>query len=192
MAYRHQPGTFDWSQQGAVEMLRAEWEITGQSASDIAFKISQRFGFYVSKNAVVGKAHRLKLRAKAHAHVVSVHPNQRSPKRYSVVAKRRKGLRKKRLVEVAKMIKEGPPIVYVVPPRREDVWQPLRGGGGIPLTELTEHTCKWPYSSAWNTAATGFCGAAVELGEPYCSRHLQFSFSPKPLRDASKSYGGWK
>lgn len=173
-------------------MLRELWEHTKEPAPIIAGKISTHFGFFVSRNAVIGKAHRLRMKPRADPRPAETVPAIKQRHYRERLAEKRRTRRQVVRQEVAKMIKEGPPIVYVVPPRREDVWQPLRGGDGIPLTELTEHTCKWPYSSAWNTAATGFCGAAVELGKPYCSRHLQFALSPKPLRDASKSYGGWK
>jgi hypothetical protein len=54
---------FSW--QGAPsEALREEWA-AGTPASQIALKLSARFDFPMNKNAIIGRAHRMKLPARA-------------------------------------------------------------------------------------------------------------------------------
>lgn len=50
----------DWSREGVVEYLRANWE-KGESASFIRNGLHDQFSFNVTRNAVIGKATRLGL-----------------------------------------------------------------------------------------------------------------------------------
>lgn len=51
-----------WEVPEVLEMLRSLW-IDGVYVSEMAHKISERFGVKISRNAVIGKVHRLKLAA---------------------------------------------------------------------------------------------------------------------------------
>jgi GcrA cell cycle regulator len=42
--------------------------------------------------------------------------------------------------------------------------------GGVPLAELKDHGCRWPFAGALEIA-TRFCGQKSSPGSPYCERH---------------------
>lgn len=54
----------------------------------------------------------------------------------------------------------------------------------LPLTALTEQTCRWPVGDP-KTEAFGFCGHAAHGRSPYCAHHTAVSVSEhrlKPIR----------
>ncbi|MEM7489334.1 MAG: GcrA family cell cycle regulator [Pseudomonadota bacterium] len=51
----------------------------------------------------------------------------------------------------------------------------------ISLMELTERTCKWPIGDP-ATAKFWFCGLPVQTGKPYCEAHVSVAFQPMSSR----------
>ncbi len=51
----------------------------------------------------------------------------------------------------------------------------------ISLLELTERTCKWPIGDP-NDEGFAFCGLACVAGKPYCQYHVAVAFQPMSSR----------
>ena len=54
------------------------------------------------------------------------------------------------------------------------------------LMELTERTCKWPIGDP-ATENFWFCGHPSEQGKPYCSTHVSIAFQPISLKRERKA-----
>lgn len=124
-----------------IDELAKLWD-QGLSASVIGKKLG------VSKNAVVGKAHRLKL------------PARPSPiKRDGSSAPRRRVLNIRPQVEPAPAPSryEAPPEKEKAPPRR------VRAAAGT-------QSCVWPIGDP-GEADFHFCAAPAVPGKPYCAEH---------------------
>lgn len=131
-----------------VEILTQLWG-KGHSASEIARIIGD-----VSRNAVIGKAHRLGLSGRPKTS--SSTPSVAKPK--PAVVRRRTPVEKPRPVFIA----EGPII-----------------GAGI--LDLTERMCRWPIGDP-KSSDFKFCGRKVAHGSTYCSEHAQMAYQPPQSR----------
>jgi GcrA cell cycle regulator len=148
---------FDWTND-AIERLRALFE-TDNSMSQIAAAI----GGGLTKNAVIGKLHRLGLfRGKPVARPQK--PRNRRTYRQSHIT---------------------PPVMEVIPMPTERVED-----GDIPtrctLMGLTNNTCRYPTGTPGRDDFF-YCGdptADCDRGRPYCAEHHAVAFSGKPLRGA--------
>ena len=174
-----------------VELLKKLWA-DGLSASQIAAKLGG-----VSRNAVIGKVHRLKLSGRAKS-TKSAAPR---PKRTSAPARTTAGSvsggggrtnayaasggRGGAMVSgamAATALKQSPDAeALVVPDTRpiEDVVVPI--AKRLPLTELSENTCKWPYGDPL-TDDFYFCGHSTEEKSPYCKYHGKLAFQQNDRR----------
>lgn len=130
------------------DLLRLLWA-RGLHASQIATELGGRF----SRSAVIGKAHRLKLSARA--------KNHRSPtKPTRFTAPRIKG-----------PVRSAPfrhrPLLYLAVDNSadEDIPQDQRKS----IMELNEHTCRWPVGDPQNVDFF-YCGAE-SAGFTYCPKH---------------------
>ena len=131
----------------------------GLSASQIAAELGG-----VTRNAVIGKVHRLGLSGRAK-------PANSSAKR----AKRPRSYTPKprsngRSVPSLRAV-DGSSARSAV----EDLVEPesLK----LSLVELTETTCKWPHGDP-TEAGFHFCGCKVKEGSPYCEYHSKLAFQP--------------
>jgi len=165
-----------------VEMLKKLWA-DGLSASQIAAKLGG-----VSRNAVIGKVHRLKLSGRAKS-TKSTAPKIKRPSapranlgggsgggaRTSAYGStmQRGGVRQG--MAATALRQDADPQALVVPDTRpiEDVVVPI--AKRLMLTELNENTCKWPYGDPL-TDEFYFCGHATEDGSPYCKYHGKMAF----------------
>jgi GcrA cell cycle regulator len=159
-----------------VERLKKLWA-EGLSASQIAAQLGG-----VSRNAVIGKVHRLSLpgRAKAGGTPAAA----RTPKRASsaprassyasrmstrTVARQQGATMLKEEIEIDAMqeMEYYRPIANVVVPIS------LRLG----LTDLTERTCKWPVGDPLKDDFH-FCGCESPDSSPYCTYHQRLAYQP--------------
>jgi GcrA cell cycle regulator len=155
-----------------VELLGRLWA-EGQSASQIAAVL----GGGVTRNAVIGKVHRLGLsgRGKTGAAPVAVRPAKptRSPSHPMAMD----GARLNGAAEVVAEVK-----VEARPPA---AWQ--KAEIAIPETrlvtilELRDSMCKWPIGDP-SRADFGFCGQRSVSGLPYCTAHCQVAYQPAAER----------
>lgn len=175
-----------------VEQLRKLWS-DGLSASQIATEIGG-----VSRNAVIGKVHRLGLsgRAKAPA-AASPRPIRKPavatpPLRTPAVAQAEiepqpqtfgnAALATSRVVAepvervVPKAIPQALPQALSQPaPARENVVVPL--SERVTIMDLREYMCRWPVGDP-TSPNFRFCGARSVTGMPYCAHHASIAYQP--------------
>jgi GcrA cell cycle regulator len=151
-----------------VELLKKLWA-EGLSASQIASRLGA-----VTRNAVIGKVHRLGLSGRATTSRMKSH----RPRVRQAVVKR---IAKPRFAHVGNSALQR---LYMadaepyVPPVEEIV---------IPLAErksiqtLLESHCRWPIGDP-QEADFHFCGKTKVTGLPYCEFHARRAFQPPQMR----------
>ena len=166
----------------------------GQSASQIAKELGG-----VTRNAVIGKVHRLGLSNRA----TSGNKSAAKPKAAAkpAAARAAKPAAKPKAAPAAAAATTPKP---VLPPRKAIIpaGQPLppqpsaneispealatvreveKKAKKIGLMDLTERTCKWPIGDP-ATDEFWFCGLPSEPGKPYCEAHVGVAFQPMSAR----------
>ena len=172
-----------------VELLKKMWT-EGQSASQIAKELGG-----VTRNAVIGKVHRLGLSNRAGASA-SPAPERKPAKAESPAKaepkKPAKAETKEKVIEVTVSPRKAiVPAGQPLPPQPSaneipaetlaNVREVEKTAKKISLMELTERTCKWPIGDP-ATDDFWFCGLAVQQGKPYCEAHVSVAFQPMSSR----------
>lgn len=169
-----------------VERLRKLWA-EGNSASQIAAEL----GNGITRNAVVGKVHRLGLSGR----VKGQHPYKpkSAPKPLAQRVKPNPRPRLKRTAIVANPLALLPVVIGVeVRPKRhvaeEVVSIPIPER--VTLLDLREGMCKWPIGDPHNEDF-GFCGAKkpLEAIRPYCTYHSRIAYTPSTRVSTSREDG---
>ncbi len=138
-----------WTDERISDLVRL-WD-AGHSASYIGNAIG------VTKNAVIGKAHRLKL------------PSRPSPIRHAAAPKTPK-LKPKPVPAMApKPVAKAPPKPVVRAVRAARATHAQAGSA----------SCLWPFGDP-STPDFYFCGAEAEPGKPYCSEHCARAYVSRP------------
>lgn len=185
-----------------VEILKKMWG-EGQSASQIAKELGG-----VTRNAVIGKVHRLGLsnRTTAGAATTKAEPKAKVPAKAKAAQKPPAEEPEPTPVSSKPDLKTEPAISpnAVRPPRNQIIpaGQPLppqpsaneispealakvneieKNAKKLSLMELTERTCKWPVGDP-ATEDFWFCGLPVKAGKPYCEAHVGVAFQPMSAR----------
>ncbi len=169
-----------WTEE-RVELLKKLWT-DGLSASQIASELGE-----VTRNAVIGKVHRLGLSGRAKT-VRSAAPRTHKPRRPSAprpqhgpapakpaVAPRVVGNTALKAETVAYAEPEVEAVPYRAPAPVEELVIP--SGEGCSILELNEHTCKWPIGDP-TSPEFHFCGGGSKVGSPYCERHGRMAYQP--------------
>ena len=140
-----------------IEQLKKLWE-EGLTASRIAAELGD-----VTRNAVIGKAHRLNLEARApskssHTSGTSSGQNkiQRRPSQQPLTRKQK--------------------FQSILLDKNFEPENPKS------LEELSEDTCKWPIGHP-NEESFYFCGRKPEEDFPYCKLHVLYAFQPKGQKE---------
>jgi GcrA cell cycle regulator len=146
-----------------VTLLRKLWA-EGLSASQIAKQLGG-----VTRNAVIGKVHRLGLAGRATPSRPAKRPVR--PARPRIIG------------PTAPRLRPASNLPAVVIPHLE----PLRGEDGRTTTVLTlnEQTCKFPIGDPTD-ADFAFCGRDA-AGGPYCSDHARLAYQPSQARKRRQS-----
>lgn len=184
-----------------VEMLKKLWA-EGLSASQIAAKLGG-----VSRNAVIGKVHRLKLSGRAKSTKSSAPrvrrtPNSSgSPRTTSSSASSGSGSSSGSSVGSYNMPQRTPPsvthsvgatalkqdqeiVAYKAPHRdADDVVAPMPLK--LKLVDINENTCKWPFGDPLQ-GEFYFCGHGNEESSPYCKYHSKLAFQQPQDRRRSR------
>lgn len=152
-----------------VELLKKLWT-EGHSASQIAAELGG-----VTRNAVIGKVHRLGLSGRAKAPSSAPKPRRSRPSSPSTGTSRSAASSAKTQTAAALKMEAAP----APQPLPEE--EPL--ADLIPISEratiltLTERTCKWPIGDP-STDDFYFCGRTSEAGVPYCPHHCKVAYQP--------------
>jgi len=169
-----------------VETLKTLWG-EGQSASQIAKVLGG-----VTRNAVIGKVHRLGLASRTAA--------KPEPAKAAKTAKTETAAAKPKLKTVEKaeaapakekpkpVTAHKPPVVTSTFPHPPAPSEPLvdladvdAAAKKLSLLELNERTCKWPIGDP-SAGEFYFCGHPAAPGKPYCSSHVAAAYQPMSSR----------
>jgi GcrA cell cycle regulator len=156
-----------------VELLKKLWG-EGLSASQIAGRLGG-----VTRNAVIGKVHRLGLSGRATtSRMKSIRPRQRT-NNTNTLAKRQNG--KPRFGSLSGSVTRSGYSMEVEPyaPPAEELVIPLAERKSIQT--LTECSCRWPIGDP-QMADFHFCGKDKVPGQPYCEFHARRAFQPPQPR----------
>ncbi len=137
-----------------VEKLKELWS-KGHTASQIAEMLGD-----TTRNAVIGKAHRLDLEARAPSKQLNTPKSRdnRQIKRTSAPTSRKAKFQSILL---------------------DKNFEPENPKS---LEDLTESTCKWPIGHP-NEEKFYFCGRKPEGEFPYCKLHILYAFQPKGTKE---------
>ncbi len=155
-----------------LELLKKLWS-EGWSASQIAAEI----GGGMTRNAVLGKSHRLGLVRNTSTGISTPRPRKESPapgRPPTAEPPMRHG--PKPVISTASQPPHEQPRVVSLP---VEVAAPPRGG--LTIMELREGMCRWPLGDPTRPEFR-YCGAHAVAGLPYCSHHAQIAYIPTTER----------
>jgi GcrA cell cycle regulator len=154
-----------------VELLRKLWN-DGLSASQIAGELANG----ITRNAVIGKVHRLGLSGRAKSPTSAARP--RTPRQVRTVQPVRThmpAMRGNLAFAMAPRIVEAPQprmMAEVVVPMTEPVT----------IMELRESMCRWPLGDP-SAPEFRYCGGDAPIGDgPYCRFHARIAYQPTQSR----------
>ena len=159
-----------------VELLRKLWS-EGLSASQIAAQLGG-----VSRNAVIGKVHRLKLSSRGRA--ASAPTRQKKAVQAGSGAKQvtRTTTRTVTVSVGATAVQaqfDAEPVSRHHMRPQENVVVPI--SRRLQLVQLSERTCKWPNGDPLSEDFS-FCGNDSAETGPYCNYHSRIAFQPAAER----------
>ena len=159
-----------------VETLKKLWA-EGLSASQIAAELGG-----VTRNAVIGKVHRLGLAGRAKSPTAAA-PRPRKPRSVHAHMLRvsRPSVRGNTALAHAYEVEVEPE------PELSDNVIPL--GQRRSLLQLTEETCRWPIGDPGH-ADFFFCGGRTVTGLPYCAYHSRVAYQPAHVRRDRRPFRG--
>ena len=179
-----------------VELLKKMWG-EGQSASQIAKELGG-----VTRNAVIGKVHRLGLSNRAGSGAAATAKAEAKPKaapkpaaaaKPKVEPKTEPAIQpqapetkstlpaRKQIIPAGQPLPPQPSANEISPEALAKVNEVEKKAKKISLMELTERTCKWPVGDP-ATEDFWFCGLPVQQGKPYCDAHVGVAFQPMSSR----------
>ncbi len=155
-----------------VELLKKLWS-EGLSASQIACRLTG-----VTRNAVIGKVHRLGLSGRATTSRMKSH--RARPRSANAAAA-------KRMAKPSRFATNGNPTVRALYQPDAEPFIPAVEELVIPIAErktiqtLVECSCRWPIGDP-QLADFHFCGKNKVPGLPYCEFHARRAFQPPQAR----------
>ncbi|TNC74631.1 GcrA family cell cycle regulator [Rubellimicrobium roseum] len=189
-----------WDDQ-RVETLKRMWA-EGASASQIAKELGG-----VTRNAVIGKVHRLGLSNRvvpagredgaetAEDLIVEAPPvepeeaepePQPEPELVAAGADDEEGDEngssfRRQIIPAGQPLPPQPSANEISPEAQAAALAVEKTARRLSLMELTEKTCKWPVGDP-ATPNFWFCGMPVQPGKPYCEAHVGVAFQPMSAR----------
>ncbi len=146
-----------WTEE-RVEMLKKLW-LDGLSASQIAKQLGG-----VTRNAVIGKVHRLGLSGRAA-------PSQPSRTMF-------KAPRPPRPAAAGSLVqRRAPERLHAAPPPAPRPAPFIEQPGTATVLTLGAHMCKWPIGDPSSDGFT-FCGRRAADEGPYCIEHARLAYQP--------------
>ncbi|MEE7457892.1 GcrA cell cycle regulator [Methylorubrum populi] len=169
-----------------VELLRRLWD-DGLSASQIALQIGG-----VSRNAVIGKVHRLGLAGR----VKPIGPS-------SAQGRRKDGPEVEVELEAVALVEEPtlpePPAIvahrpapnFPLPPSPAPEPVALAVSQRVTIMDLRDSMCRWPMGDP-TSPDFRFCGGRAITGLPYCTQHAQVAYQPAAERKRDRRVAGFR
>ena len=179
-----------------VEILKRMWG-EGQSASQIAKELGG-----VTRNAVIGKVHRLGLSNRTNAPAAASTAKAAEPAKAKPTAKAEAApaaakpsvvpkepttpeppmsAARRAIIPAGQPLPPQPSANEISPEALAKVNEVEKKAKKLSLMELTERTCKWPVGDP-ATQDFWFCGLPVQQGKPYCEAHVGVAFQPMSSR----------
>ena len=156
-----------------VELLGKLWG-EGLSASQIAALL----GGGVTRNAVIGKVHRLGLSGRTKAGQPAA-PRPAKP-RAAAAPGPAPAPRPRPTLQTAEPVASLPMrAVAAPPPTAEEVNIPV--SERVSILDLRETMCRWPLGDP-QSPEFGFCGGRTATGLPYCAVHCRVAYQPASER----------
>jgi len=149
-----------------VEILTKLWA-EGLSASQIAKKLGG-----VTRNAVIGKVHRLGLSGRA------------TPSRPRKATSKSSTPRARKTSAPSAPRTPRPIVAAATPPPPPLEAKPLPTGEYATILTIRDHMCKWPIGDP-SSSEFRFCGRRVKESEPYCEAHCSVAYQPSRRRGLS-------
>jgi GcrA cell cycle regulator len=188
-----------------VEFLKTMWS-EGKSASQIAKELGG-----VTRNAVIGKVHRLGLSnrvggadrpedeievsafAEAPAPEPVPEPQAEQPQAAGAGAAARPAVREPaapavRAKPAGQPMPPQPPGSEISPEALANLAEVAKKARRLTLMQLSERTCKWPVGDP-ATDDFWFCGLQTVPGKPYCETHVAVAFQPMSTRRDRRAGG---
>ena len=150
-----------WTEE-RVEMLKKLWA-DGLSASQIAAELGG-----ITRNAVIGKVHRLGLSVRAKSPSSSA-PRPRKPRSSTMMRVPRAHIRGNTALAYDYAVEPEPELIEIPVEQRKN------------LLQLNEATCHWPVGDPGSTDFF-FCGGQANEGSPYCNYHSRVAYQPASER----------
>ena len=150
-----------WTEE-RVEMLKKLWA-DGLSASQIAAELGG-----ITRNAVIGKVHRLGLSGRAKSPSSSA-PRPRKPRSSTMMRVPRAHIRGNTALAYDYAVEPEPELIEIPVEQRKN------------LLQLNEATCHWPVGDPGSTDFF-FCGGQANEGSPYCNYHSRVAYQPASER----------
>jgi GcrA cell cycle regulator len=160
-----------------INLLKKMWK-EGKSAAEIA----KTLGKGVTRNAVIGKAHRMGLSGRP-SPIKKPVPAKKEilPKKPAPSSVLSAPLRKPAGQQNSKT---NPILTKEAEDLKKLTKDEIPPGGGVPLLDLTERMCKWPIGDPKEPEFT-FCGLGIRVGTPYCPTHAAMAFQTSSRRTAA-------
>ena len=173
-----------------IKQLRQLWS-EGQSASKIAEKLGG-----VTRNAVIGKIHRLGLSNRSENSEKKIITKKRGrPAKVKNTDNFQKQVDNSKNKDFSQINSDKFDDLHVdglegdknmLPEATlANIAELEENAKKLNLMELTERTCKWPIGDP-ATENFWFCGHPSEQGKPYCSTHVSIAFQPISLKRERK------
>ncbi|MCJ2036985.1 GcrA family cell cycle regulator [Methylobacterium sp. J-068] len=163
-----------WSDE-RVDQLRRLWE-EGLSASQIATQLGG-----VTRNAVIGKVHRLGLSGRVKSAEMAG------------TASRRTG-RDAESESALAVVEDVIPMVDLpveIPPSTTPAPVALTISRRVTIMDLRESMCRWPIGDP-TSPDFHYCGDRSITGLPYCTTHAQIAYQPAAERKRDRRIGGFR
>ncbi|MAQ71463.1 MAG: gcrA cell cycle regulator family protein [Alphaproteobacteria bacterium] len=165
-----------------VNLLKELWG-EGKTAKEIA----QLLGGGLTRNAVIGKAHRMKLSGR----VSPIQQNKTVAQEKKEASARKSGKLKDIRTPIVPAAKKPVPAAKVATPKKDTETggktfvtrrRPTppeaneAQGAGVELAEIKEKMCRWPIGDP-KEDDFHFCGGRVTSSLPYCDVHAQIAYN---------------
>lgn len=141
-----------------IDKLKQMWQ-EGLTTNEIAKRLD------VSKNSIVGKVHRLNLKARPS-------PIKKKEDVSTDISPVEKTTDTKQNIKPIK--------TQELPTKNVSTEKPHKKDSCIKLTELDNHTCRWPIGDPRDDNFC-FCGKVVRGGQTYCEEHSNIAYV-KPVK----------